>query len=49
MCITDIYIYTYIRIDVYVDFTGDFRKNVGDAIFKEIMAENFLKLKYLHS
>lgn len=28
---------------------GEIRKNVRDAIFKEIMAENVLELKYLYS
>lgn len=32
-----------------MDLTSEIRKNVGDAIFKEIMVENFLELKYLHS
>lgn len=49
MCVTDIYTYTYIHIYVYMDLTSEIRKNIGDAIFKEMMVENFLELKYLHS
>lgn len=31
-----------------MDFTGRIRKNVGDTIFKEIIAENILELIYLY-